>query len=267
MTAGSDGAAIASVAEAYSATGSAWQTGPGRVYDTLAQQMVAHVPTRPGDLALDLGAGTGAASRPLRRAGASVIALDVAPGMLEALDGAAGLSVVADARVLPFASATFDIVVAAFSLNHVADPLAALREVRRVLRRGGRFVAAVYAADDDHPVKAAVDTVASDMGWHRPPWFEEIKRTAMPVLATVDRADEALRTAHLPGEVSLVEVPIPGLSASEMVNWRLGMAHLAPFVATLDDARLAALRRRAELMLGATPEPLVRRVVQLRAVR
>jgi SAM-dependent methyltransferase len=41
---------------------------------------------------------------------------------------------------LPFASDTFDLIVCVWVLEHLADPPATLREVRRVLRRGGHFV-------------------------------------------------------------------------------------------------------------------------------
>ena len=170
-------------------------------------------------------------------------------------------------RALPFGSSTFDVVVAAFSLNHVADPVRSMRDVRRVLRRGGRFAASVYAVDDDHPVKRAVETAAADLGWRRPQWLDEVAGTAMPTLATVDRAEAALAAAGLDGEASAMQVPIVGLTPGEMVDWRLGMAQMAPFVATLDDIHRAALRDRAHELLGRTPVPLVRRVVHLRAVR
>lgn len=254
------------IAAAYSETGTAWQAGPGRIYDVLARHLVASISIDPHDLALDLGAGTGAASRVLRGAGAHVIALDIALGMLHAITDRVSC-VVADVRVLPFAPATFDVVAAAFSLNHVTDPVRSLIEVRRVLRRGGQFAASVYAADDDHPVKRAVETAAFDMGWRRPPWYDELAGSAMPTLATVDRAEAALGAAGLDGDAAAVEVPIVGVTPLEMVEWRLGMAQLAPFVAALDDIQRAALRERAHQLLGPSPAPLVRRVVQLRAVR
>jgi SAM-dependent methyltransferase len=256
-----------SVAAAYSATGAAWQAGPGRVYDVLARHLVAPISIGPGDLALDLGAGSGAASRVLRGAGAHVIALDIASGMLRSINGGAVARVVGDARALPFGSATLDVVVAAFSLNHVADPVQSMIDVRRVLREGGRFAASVYAVDDDHPVKHAVEVAASAMGWSRPSWLADLALSAIPALATVDRAESALVASGLNGDATAIEVPIVGLTAVDMVEWRLGMAQLAPFVATLDDTQQAALRQHSRDLLGPTPEPLVRRVVHLHAVR
>jgi hypothetical protein len=50
-----------------------------------------------------------------------------------------------------------------------------------------------------------------------------------------------------------------------MVAWRMGMAHCAGFVETLDpDARRLAFARALDL-LGADPEPLIRRAIFLAA--
>ena len=72
------------LADAYTATGGAWQAGPGRIYDQLSQVLVDHCPGGvAGRAVLDLGAGTGAASRAAQSAGArTTIAVDVAVGML-----------------------------------------------------------------------------------------------------------------------------------------------------------------------------------------
>jgi len=73
-----------SAAAAYSAVGGGWQRGPGRIYDRLAEVVVSKLPIPlQGAVALDLGAGTGAASRSLAAGGATlVIAVDAAFGML-----------------------------------------------------------------------------------------------------------------------------------------------------------------------------------------
>ncbi len=93
---------------------------------------------------LDLCAGTMdltamlAAARPDDR----VVAVDFAPAMLEAGRSKAPRAevVVADAAALPFESATFSAVICGFGMRNLADPLAGVREVRRVLRPGGVFV-------------------------------------------------------------------------------------------------------------------------------
>ncbi|MDQ4069693.1 MAG: methyltransferase domain-containing protein, partial [Actinomycetota bacterium] len=134
-------------AAAYSATGGRWQRGPGRVYDRLAHVLVGRSPvTVHGTSALDVGAGTGAATRALLAAGAArVVAVDTAIGMLAHDAASRPPAVVADALALPFPPASFGLTVAAFSLNHLADPAAGLAEAARVTRPGGAVVASAYA--------------------------------------------------------------------------------------------------------------------------
>lgn len=235
------------VADAYSATGSAWQAGPGRIYDRLAEHLVDGVA---GRRVLDLGSGTGAATRAASNAGAAgVIGLDLAVGMAP--------DVVGDAVHLPFGAGSFGGVIAAFSLNHLADPVPALRECDRVVASGGRVTVAAYAADDDHPVKHVVEEVLRGHGWRPPPWYLEVKASAMPRLATVERAEDVARAAGVDGAARRIEVAIPDLTPRELVRWRLGMAQVA---ATFRGT--PAIEDECVARLGAPP-PLVRRVVVL----
>lgn len=255
------------IAGAYSATGAVWQSGPGRIYDRLADEFVARCPTSlAGALVLDVGAGTGAATRAVQRVGASAVAVDVAFGMLEAGAYWSAPPVAGDAVALPFADGAFDAVIAAFSLNHLADPVAALRETARVVRGGGAVLAAAYAADDTHPVKAAVETAAAARGWTAPDWYREMQRDAVPRLATVERAAGAAADAGLLGAaVEQVLVPFPDLDTPDLVAWRFGMPHLAPFVQHLSTRERAVLAADAAARLGDSPV-LVRSVIFLTAL-
>ena len=102
----------------------------------------------PGEGALDVCAGTGDLALALARQGARVTAADFCRPMLAqaprkaARDGVVPLPrfVVADALALPFASGAFDLATVAFGIRNVHDPLAGLRELRRVTRQGGRVV-------------------------------------------------------------------------------------------------------------------------------
>lgn len=250
-----------SLAAAYSASAPAWRDGPARVYGRLAELLVDHVPGGvAGRRVLDLGSGTGVASTVARAAGAAaVVAADLAVGML-ALGPRPACA--ADAVALPFAPGAFDVVVAAFSLNHLSDPVPGLREAARVLGPGGGLVVSAYAADDTHPVKAAVEDVLRARGWAPEPWHEAIRRHAVPKLATVERAAAAMAAAGLGGGVvAAVREPFPHLSPAELVTWRLGMAQAAPFVHRLDPEERTAVAAEAEARLGPRPPVLVRSIV------
>ena len=103
------------------------------------------VGARAGERILDLAAGTGTSSAAFTAAGAACVACDFSLGMLRAgVDrlGAAGpvRFVAGDALRLPFGDASFDAVTISFGLRNVADPDAALAEMFRVTRPGGRLV-------------------------------------------------------------------------------------------------------------------------------
>jgi demethylmenaquinone methyltransferase/2-methoxy-6-polyprenyl-1,4-benzoquinol methylase len=125
------------------------------------------VGARPGELVLDLAAGTGTSSRTFAAEGATCVACDFSLGMLQvgarrlrsAPEGrpaatrpppgrpAAGTDrragqvrfVAGDALDLPFRDQAFDAVTISFGLRNVADPGAALAEMLRVTRPGGRL--------------------------------------------------------------------------------------------------------------------------------
>ncbi len=251
-----------SVAEAYSRTGAAWQAGPERVYRRLAAELVARSPIPlAGCLVLDLGAGTGAATVAIRAAGGRPIAADVAPGMLAAMGADRPPVVAADALALPLRSGAVDVVVAAFSINHLVDPGAGLREARRVTRAGGAVLASSYAHDDAHPAKQAVEEAAGALGWTPPAWYQAVKADAVPRLATVEGMEAAAREAGLEPAVTAVRVAFPDLGAADLVAWRVGMAQLAPFVERLPPDARTQLVADAVARLGADHPPLVRSIL------
>lgn len=99
---------------------------------------------RPGDVALDVGCGTGRALPALATAvgpAGRVIGLDCTPDMLgeacRAGRNTAATLIVGDARRLPFAGGAVDVIFAAGLINHLPDPVAGLTELARVTRPGG----------------------------------------------------------------------------------------------------------------------------------
>ncbi|MGH9222456.1 MAG: class I SAM-dependent methyltransferase [Acidimicrobiales bacterium] len=260
--------AVTPVAAAYSATGGAWERGPARIYDRLAEVLIGRSPVPlAGRRVLDVGAGTGAASRAVLAAGAAeAVAVDAALGMLAHQAADRPAAVAGDALALPFATSVFDAAVAAFSLNHVATPAAGLREMARVTRPGGAILAATYAADDVHPAKEAVRAALAAHGWAPDPWYMSLGVNVLPLLATPERCADAAQAAELDATVEAVHVPFPDLDARDLVAWRLGMAQHAPFAAGLSGAEREAVVIDAVGRLGDAP-PLVRSVLVLSAIR
>jgi demethylmenaquinone methyltransferase / 2-methoxy-6-polyprenyl-1,4-benzoquinol methylase len=106
-----------------------------------------------GDRVLDLAAGTGASSVPMSALGAHTVACDFSLGMLTVgRRRHPGLEFVAgDALRLPFADGVFDAVTISFGLRNVADVDAALQEMARVTREGGRLVVLETSAPAGRP--------------------------------------------------------------------------------------------------------------------
>lgn len=110
---------------------------------------------QPGERILDLAAGTGTSSLPFDAAGARVIPCDFSTGML-----AVGRSrrpdlpfIAGDAMKLPFADESFDAATISFGLRNIADTHAALAEILRVLRPGGRLVVCEFSTPTWGPMR------------------------------------------------------------------------------------------------------------------
>jgi demethylmenaquinone methyltransferase/2-methoxy-6-polyprenyl-1,4-benzoquinol methylase len=109
--------------------------------DVRWRRLAAQAAVRPGDRALDAACGTGDLALADLKAGASrVTGLDFSERMLERArrKSSAIEWVQGDMLALPFADETFDAATVGFGVRNVADLELALRELRRVLRPGGR---------------------------------------------------------------------------------------------------------------------------------
>jgi ubiquinone/menaquinone biosynthesis C-methylase UbiE len=131
------------------------------VISELGEVLVRALEVEPGDLVLDVAAGSGNAAVPAARAGALVTASDLAPELFDAgrLDAAkAGVSVrwrEADAERLPFEDDTFDKAMSCVGIMFTPDHQRSAEELVRVVRPGGRiglinwtptgFIGAVFA--------------------------------------------------------------------------------------------------------------------------
>ena len=142
------------VAERYDAMNAVMTFGQERRW----RRVVAHaVAAGPGMRVLDLAAGTGASSTPFADAGATTVACDFSAGMLaEGRRRHPQLTFVAgDALRLPFRDGAFDAVTISFGLRNVAGVGAALAELARVTRPGGRLVVLETSTPPAAPLRAA----------------------------------------------------------------------------------------------------------------
>ncbi|MEJ5171449.1 MAG: ubiquinone/menaquinone biosynthesis methyltransferase [Fimbriimonadales bacterium] len=134
-------------------------------------EAVARLGLRGGETVLDVCCGTGDFMVPLRQAvgdAGRVLGADFCPPMLERAR-AKGLSnlAVADACRLPYRDASFDAATVGWGLRNVPDLAAALAEIVRVLKPGGRFV----SVDTAQP-RSALGRWVSAVAFHRlVPWL------------------------------------------------------------------------------------------------
>ena len=164
------------VARRYDVTNDVLSLGQDRRW---RDQVVAAVAAKPGELVLDLAAGTGTSSQPFADAGATVVPCDFSLGMLQVgkehrphLPFTAG-----DGTRLPFADSTFDAVTISFGLRNIVDPEAGLREMLRVTRPGGRLVVCEFS----HPTWGPFRTV----------YVEYLMRALPPIARAVSSSPDA----------------------------------------------------------------------------
>lgn len=154
-----------SVARSYDLMNDLMSLGVHRLWK---RHFVATSGVRPGHQVLDLAGGTGDIAALMARevgdAGA-VVLTDINPAMLavgrERLTdrGIVGRVryALADAAALPFADGRFDLVTIAFGLRNVTDKDAALREMRRVLKPGGRALVLEFSRVGPEPLRQLYD--------------------------------------------------------------------------------------------------------------
>lgn len=133
------------VARRYDLTNDVLSLGQDRRW---RREVLQAVDPQPGEIVLDLAAGTGTSSQPFRDRGATVVPCDFSVGMLQV--GKRALPhlpfVAGDGTRLPFPDDTFDAVTISFGLRNIVDADAGLRELLRVTRPGGRLVVCEFSS-------------------------------------------------------------------------------------------------------------------------
>ncbi|WP_369178325.1 class I SAM-dependent methyltransferase [Streptomyces mutabilis] len=184
---------------------------------------------------LEIGAGAAQCSRWLTAQGARPVALDLSHRQLQhALRiGSSFPLVCADAAVLPFADGSFDLACSAYgALPFVADPRLVLREVRRVLRPGGRFVFSVT-----HPLRWAFPDEPGPEGlsvsgsyFDRTPYVEQDDEGRAVYVEHHRTLGDRVRDVVTSGFrlVDLVEPEWPDWNTSEWGGWSPLRGRLIP---------------------------------------
>jgi SAM-dependent methyltransferase len=254
-------------ADYYAHSGRRWALGAGLVYRPIAAELVAMIPhPLAGRTVLDAGAGTGAASSALTARRARVLAVDLSAGMLAWSAATRPPCAVADIRALPLASGSVDDAVAAFVLNHLAEPVAGLTELARVTRPDGAVLATVFSNANRTSVRDQIDALAAGWGWRAPAWYSALLTTAMPLLGSPAGMAAAATAAGLAG-VRAGERPVNvGVTEpDQLVSYRLGHPVFAGWLDAIGEQRAQEFARAAAETIRPAMEPYRPLVVFLSA--
>ena len=136
----------------------------------VAGQLVKFAGITSGETVLDVGTGTGVVAITAARAGARVTGLDLTPELLDQARENARVAQTqhlvwteGDAEDLPYPDASFDVVVSQFGHMFAPRPEIAVKEMRRVLKPGGRIAFATW------PPEHVVGRMFAFVGRHSPP--------------------------------------------------------------------------------------------------
>ncbi len=123
----------------------------GRAYhDWWNGRLLGNLPRSEGARVLDLSCGTGVLLSALGERYSGAVGIDLSPDMLAATGGSAPRLVRGDSEVLPFATGAFDAAVCRGALHHLPRLELCIKELGRVVRRGGRVVVSEPSHDAMH---------------------------------------------------------------------------------------------------------------------
>jgi SAM-dependent methyltransferase len=207
---------------------------------------------QPGERVLDAACGTGVVARAAAaRVGAAgqVTGVDLNPGMLEvarAVSGEPGHPIAwreGNLEALPFADGEFDAVLCQQGLQFCPDKAAAVAEMRRVLRAGGRLALSVWREIPHVPyILAVTDALADHVS------AEASQRMSAPcsfgsrdalrgILSQGGFRDVQIRIDVLPMRVASLEEFLPGQFMASPIAADIGALGERAQVAFFDDIR------------------------------
>ena len=217
----------------------------------VSQWLVEAIHPQPGHRVLELAAGpgeTGFLAAELIKPGGTLICSDQSEAMLEVARARAaelGIDNVEfkpiDAEWIDADLASLDGVLCRWGYMLMADPAAALRETRRVLRPGGRVALAVWDRPDLNPWATLTPIELVERGLTPPP---DPEAPGMFALADRDKLTGLLDEAGFT-EIEIDSVPLERRSASFDEMWDVQLDCAAPIAALLeglDDEQVAEVR-------------------------
>jgi ubiquinone/menaquinone biosynthesis C-methylase UbiE len=220
-----------------------------------AQQLVMHAGIQPGDRVLDVGSGTGIVARiAAEHAGEAgeVEGVDVNPGMVDVARTTSAQTYPqigwrqGAAEDLPFAGSTFDAVLSQQAFQFFEDRQAALKEMRRVLRPGGRLAFSVLrSTEHNHTYQALIEAFrrhgGDDLGTMMQSPFQDWSIDDLRSMVT-DAGFESVSVT-----VSLITARFP--SVPEFIEQELSSSPLSDIVATMEDSVREAIARDVSIGL------------------
>jgi ubiquinone/menaquinone biosynthesis C-methylase UbiE len=174
-----------------------WSSG-GRAYDEISRGVaegirhtVWRLEPKKDENILDIATGTGWTARCIARSGAKVTGIDIAQGLLDAATKVTeeeGLLIdfqLGDAEKLPFPDASFDAVTSTFGVMFATNQEAAITELSRVVRPGGRIAVAAWLPDSTAvelrkvvapfvQAPPAASPPPSPFNWGDPDWMSKV---------------------------------------------------------------------------------------------
>ena len=190
--------------------------GGGLLFGPYAGDVVRRLAGLTEGRLLETAAGTGIVTRALAKAlpsGVEIVATDLNQPMLDHAAAKPDMGRVrfqqADALALPFPDRAFDVVVCQFGIMFFPDRAAGMREARRVLKPGGRFLFSVWDRLAENPVTAAAVSGLAGRYPSHPSWFMErtphgyhAPETIRADLRQAGFTDAAIETVRLTGHAA-----------------------------------------------------------------
>jgi SAM-dependent methyltransferase len=245
---------------------SAYDRLMGRYAQRLAPQMADLANVRAGWRVLEVGCGPGALTKELvRRASAdAVTAIDPSESFVEAArERTPGVDIrLATAEELPFADELYDAALAQLVVHFMHDPVAGLREMRRVIRPGGVVAACVW----DHAGGTGPLSVFWDAAHDLEPDVEDESQLAGAREGHLGELFEAAGIAEIE-EATLVA----GVEYTAFDDWwepfTLGVGPPGGYVARLGEEQRTQLRERCRARLPDPPFTIDARAWAVRGLR